>query len=495
MQRERDRSERAPLLQARDEDDGAGVGFGTLPAGQAHAPHAAQTWVPAGPKRDARGPTMVDSPQLPIGVAPPPGPLRRKNVPPSGLSASEPSTSGVRGRRDSRAPRNAGKKTRQEWKKTGRSNASGSKPGAKPAPNSGHSKQWKTKGPKNRGSASAAAITRSAADAASARAGEIDALKETCAMLRDEAADATGVKIQVGEPSGPDAFKDPEHGESDDHVIDIPEPLEPEGPEDKDLVEGAVLVEAEYSMLNIDYQYHEGGGPWQQLLRMIFATLVFYAVTRGVAYLVHHSEFHSLYLTSPVLAVLWLIIPGWTFWTTCPPFLLFFTIRDILLLRSEGGTDVGIPVRHKYKTKSGTLHREGTGLYNDGLGRLRGKDLRPHALSVADVKYLNAFHVTVEYTLYYLWLIPVLRKDLMLSGEVLVQVLIGKNLVASADFKSTALRMEQFANSLMVIPLNRYETARGIHRVPDSVRVAYGAYRQYMEQRYQVPFPYHPLKR
>lgn len=430
---------------------------------------------------------------MPVGVAPPPGPMRRKNVPRSGLSASEPSASGVRGRRDRRAPRNARPKTRKEWTPKGGRNASEGTSRASPDP--GHTKQRKQKGPKNRGSASAAAITRSAADATAARAGEIDALRETNEMLRDQIADDAGVVLEVGEPkSGPDAFKDPEKGVSDDHVIDILEPAEPEGPDAGDLVDAAALEEAEYSLLNINYEYHEGGGPWTQFLRMIFATLVFYAVTRGVSYLTHIQGFHDLYGQSAFLALTWLLIPGWTFWVSCPPYLFLVVLRDVLLLRREGGTDVGIPVRHKYKAKPGSLKREGTAEYNRNDGRLRRKDLRPHALSVADVKYLNAFNLTVTYTLYYLWFFPVLRKSLEISGEVLVQVLIGKNLVASADFKSTALRMETFANSIMVVPLNRYETGRGIHRVPDSIRVAYGAYRQYMEQRYQVPFPYHPLR-
>ena len=54
--------------------------------------------------------------------------------------------------------------------------------------------------------------------------------------------------------------------------------------------------------------------------------------------------------------------------------------------------------------------------------------------------------------------------------------------------------METYGSSLQVINYNRYETFKGVHRVPDTIRVAYGAYRQYYEQRLVVPFPVHPLR-
>lgn len=255
-----------------------------------------------------------------------------------------------------------------------------------------------------------------------------------------------------------------------------------------------ILVKAEHAMLNLHYRYHDAGSLWAFIGRVLLVLAVIYLATRSVE-VYKHIEFHGETLKNygPWVAVPLLFLPGEMFSVFAPLALLFMLARDVIRLRAGRCQYYNLPVRHDYLAVSGTLRRTGS-LKGNKWSETRLTDQRFHASSQSDLKYLNPLSMQVEYVLKFLYVIPILRVRLSISGELLSQVLVGKNMVASTDIKTTAMRMETFAASLQVININRTETLKGIQRVPDTTRVAYGAYRQYLEQRLAVPFPFHPLR-
>lgn len=337
--------------------------------------------------------------------------------------------------------------------------------------------------------------------------GEQDALKE---IIRDQAAELAAAPAPPPAPPAP-----PRRGQSanpDEVVIDIldPEDVDDDGDDESDddddgvpkgpqSIAGATLIYAEHAMMNLQYKYHEDLGWSRVLLRLILATLITFVAVQTVSFLKHWDLFETVLAQyGPFVWALLLLTPAGPFWFIWPAVIFLLVLKDILDLRAGRGQTLGLPVQHRYTAVPGTLRRTGVAAAaNQDLAEelaLRHQDLRPHGVSQADLKYLNAILMDVEYQLRYLYIIPIFRVNLSISGEILSQILYGKNMVASTDVKTTAVRMETYGSSLQVINYNRYETFKGVHRVPDTIRVAYGAYRQYYEQRLVVPFPVHPLR-
>lgn len=256
-----------------------------------------------------------------------------------------------------------------------------------------------------------------------------------------------------------------------------------------------VLVYVEHAMMNLHYRFHEGGGLLRALLKFIIALFFIFLITKLLdiwRYLDVYQALYDKYGAFVLPPLLW--SPGSLFFVAAPVVMFALILRDVLKVRSGlGATTFGLPVRHTYTAVAGSLKRVGCHKWEE-WANLRCRDLRWHALSQADLKLLNALEMDVQYRANLFYFLPVCTRVMKISGEVLAQTLLGKNIVASTDYKATALRMETFANSLQVINMNRYETLGNVHRVPDSIRVAYAAYRQYMEERMVVPFPYHPSR-
>jgi hypothetical protein len=314
--------------------------------------------------------------------------------------------------------------------------------------------------------------------------GELDGIREAVSAQAEQRVYDVGVETKEVQGDAPVVIE----------IADAsPQPPQPPLPGMEDLG-GSALAYAEQALLALRFQFTEGGALFRILLSMLVVLLQYLVVARLIEVLHDPSYYYDVLVEHTWRGlVVSLLNPGMFIHSSWPLTLVWFMIRDIISARRGDPERLGIPVRHVYSTRPGSVIRVGT-IRDADEAPLRAKDLRPHAVSVANIKLLNSLNAQVTYTMYYLHFIPIRSVVLDVSGEILVQILHGKNLVASTDLKSTAMRMETFANSLMVVNMNRYEAMNGVQRIPDTVRVAYAAYRQYLEKRMFVPFPYHPLR-